>query len=398
MARHVPVWWGGGGGRWSAAVGVHGKPDGVTADEAAGRLALLHALSAELSRLTDVGAIAELALTGLRGALSLRWAALVLQPGTAHAGSFRCGDCPPDLGQSGASTADGWGDGDARYRQPLMAGGRTLGVLMLGLPEDSPAPSESERALVATVAATTAAAVEVAGLRAERDALEAELIERQHELAALAGQVTNAQEEERRRISLDLHDEPLQRAILLYRAINDAQDHPQAPRWLAHVEDVVTSLRAVCNGLRPRVLDDFGLAAGLEWLANDVRARSDLQIELTTATTDSSALERLPSDLELALYRIAQEALNNCQKHAQASAVNVALWRAGPHVRLTVVDDGKGCAGCADEAAGRGQLGVFGMRERLRPWGGSVTISGGPTGGTVVVAEATVEERIGATG
>src|SRR5262249_38741676 len=159
-------------------------------------------------------------------------------------------------------------------------------------------------------------------------------VERERDLAALATRLTGTQEEERRRLALELHDEPLQRAILLYRGISAAAEHPQSQRWLADVEEIVTSLRATCNGLRPRVLADFGLVAGLEWLVNDARARSEVEIDLTTAIADAASPDgRLPADLELALYRVAQEALNNCLKHADARRVSLTLWRGGGPIR-----------------------------------------------------------------
>jgi signal transduction histidine kinase len=248
-------------------------------------------------------------------------------------------------------------------------------------------------------APVAAAALQNASLLRRSTTLAAALDERERDLAALTARLTGAQEEERRRIALELHDEPLQRAILLYRGISAAPEHPQAQRWLADVEEIVTSLRATCNGLRPRVLDDFGLVAGLEWLVNDARARSDVDIGLTTAIADAASPGgRLPAELELALYRIAQEALNNCLKHAEARRVSVTLWRAGGPIRLTVADDGKGFEETRRGGGAGAHLGILGMRERLRPWNGFVTVGAGPKGGTVVVAELTLEGGDGRSG
>jgi signal transduction histidine kinase len=233
---------------------------------------------------------------------------------------------------------------------------------------------------------------ELVELRRRVEALAARLAERERELAALAGRLVRTEEEVRRRISLDLHDEPLQRAILLHRLIGQTADHPMAARWLAEVEAIAASIRSICNGLRPRVLDDFGLDAGLEWLLDEVRARSDLTAVLATASPDPLPSDRPPADLDLALFRIAQEALNNCLKHARATRVDVILRRESRRVRLIVADDGVG----RPEGPGgdRDAIGLAGMRERLRPWGGVVTVSTRAGGGTVVTADVSAGDGV----
>jgi signal transduction histidine kinase len=353
--------------------------------------ATLHGLSASTARLAGVEAVASYVLAWMRQTLTLRWAALVLPEETCGRTVYRWGDCPSDLDPAELAAAGAAPAQDQATVVPLVAGGSRVGAIVLGPERHGVELSVHERALIEVAAPVAAAALQNASLLRRSSALAAALDERERALAALATRLTGAQEEERRRIALDLHDEPLQRAILLYRGISAAPEHPQSQRWLAEIEEIVTSLRATCNGLRPRVLDDFGLVAGLEWLVNDARARSDVDIGLTTAIADSTSPSgRLPADLELALYRIAQEALNNCLKHADARRASVTLWRAGGPIRLTVADDGKGFAEAWRDGDGGTHLGILGMRERLRPWNGTVTVGAGPKGGTVVVAELTL--------
>jgi signal transduction histidine kinase len=215
----------------------------------------------------------------------------------------------------------------------------------------------------------------------------ATLGERERALAALSGRLLHAHEEERRRIALDLHDDPLARVTLLARELEAIPDSPQAQRSRQAAQEANIALRAICMDLRPSVLDDLGLPAGLEWLANDVRARSDLVASVAIEAADGGCFGRLDGDLETALYRVAQEALNNCLKHAAASEVTVRLWTDRRRVRLLVADDGRGCGTLPDHGGPPPSLGLLGMRERLRPWDGVVTMERGEPRGAVVSAE-----------
>jgi signal transduction histidine kinase len=367
-------------------------------DEAAD---LLRLLSGPIERLTSAEAIVAHALGWTRKALTSPWAAIVLRQGASPAAVHGLGEYPDDLERLVSAETEGAAASDGRVGAaggvrvvPLVAGGTTVGAL--ALPALEPAaevwPWRRER-LVEAAAPLIAAAVRGADLVRQREELSAVVTER--ELSVLSEQVVRAQEEVRRRISLDLHDEPLQRAILLHRAIRDSAAHPCAARWLADVDAIATSIRAICNGLRPRVLDDFGLVAGLEWLVDDVRSRSDLTVFLTTASAESLSSDRLSADLELALFRVAQEALNNCLKHARATQVHVTLWREGSSVRLTVTDDGERRPDRPRPSERRGHLGIAGMGERLRPWGGVVTVRAGSDCGTVVAAEVSAEDGVG---
>jgi signal transduction histidine kinase len=132
------------------------------------------------------------------------------------------------------------------------------------------------------------------------------------------------------------------------------------------------------------MLDDLGLEAAAQWLVRDLRARSDLEIELDVSTVDGEPFGRLGPALEIGLFRVAQEGLNNAIKHAQASRVVVVLVRDTDAIRLRVIDDGKGLSGGSGAST---SLGLLGMRERLAAWDASVSIDNGAYGGVVVSAD-----------
>jgi signal transduction histidine kinase len=223
------------------------------------------------------------------------------------------------------------------------------------------------------------------------------LAERERALASLNMRLIQVQEEERRRLALDLHDDALQRVVLLGRGLSSTgrlspdEILDAASDWREAAQDIAIALRAVCRDLRPPVIDDLGLGAALDWLVNEVRSRSELEVELRVED-----IGRLQPDLEIALYRVAQEGLNNVRKHADASSVLVALEERAGTLRLSIADDGKGIAVVSDGQAADGapSLGLLGMRERVAPFGGTIGIDSNRTGGTTVVAEVPVESSL----
>jgi two-component system, NarL family, sensor histidine kinase UhpB len=235
---------------------------------------------------------------------------------------------------------------------------------------------------------------------AETRALAASLDRQRTETRRLADMVIRAQEEERRRVSRELHDEANQTLAALMSATDLAEaqagDHadPELVATLARLRRLAAatldSLQRLAVELRPPALDEFGLVAALTKHLTERTAatclRCDVEIE--------GRRRRLPEAVEAALYRIAQEALANVQKHAGASRVHVRLRFGGDAVRLDVSDDGAGFdpRRLADDgvaegvAAGRSRLGLAGMRERAAIVGGSVDVSSRPGGGTRVTA------------
>jgi two-component system sensor histidine kinase UhpB len=230
--------------------------------------------------------------------------------------------------------------------------------------------------------------------RLEADA--ATIREKTEQAERLAAQVIMAQEEERRRVARELHDEAGQALtaviIGLERGLASmpeayATDLPVQPRQLiSNLRDLAAQtldeVRKLALELRPSVLDDLGLIAALRQYVRSTEERSGLAAQLTVVGWDEPD-QRLPAEVETALFRIAQEALTNTIRHAQASSVQVRLRRSAEQVSLEIRDDGIGLAGVL--AAGSGQhLGMFGMRERARLLGGDLSASTVSPRGTLV--------------
>ncbi|MFB3829212.1 MAG: histidine kinase [Bryobacteraceae bacterium] len=219
--------------------------------------------------------------------------------------------------------------------------------------------------------------------RAQQQHARTEQAER--ELRRLSQQLVHAQEEERRRISRELHDEVGQTLTGLRLELrnleklrsgseSDFHAHLEAARELA--SGTLQSVRSLAAGLRPSVLDDLGLAPALEWLAREFTRRTRIPVEVL--------VEGLPPELPEAhrtcIYRVVQEALTNCAKHAEARQIRVALHGDGTRLSLAVNDDGRGFS---MEAAGRG-LGLIGIGERVRELGGTVTVHSQPGKGALL--------------
>jgi two-component system sensor histidine kinase UhpB len=188
-----------------------------------------------------------------------------------------------------------------------------------------------------------------------------------------------AQEEERRRIAQELHDEVGQSLTAVLLGLKSVLD--QAPAQTAvQLEPVQATARAsleevrrIAQRLRPGVLEDLGLLNSLSSLASDLTQHSQVSVTRGFAP----GLPSLPRETELVLYRVAQEALTNVARHAGASHVELGVSRQGSAVVLRVADDGRGIR--APEGAG-----IQGMRERARMVGGRLDIHGRAGGGTEV--------------
>jgi signal transduction histidine kinase len=136
------------------------------------------------------------------------------------------------------------------------------------------------------------------------------------------------------------------------------------------------SVRKICSGLRPGILDDAGLAAAIEWQANEFTSRTGIPCQLSLP----SAALVLDSERATATFRIFQECLTNVARHAQAQAVRISLCTEEENLILVVGDDGNGFR----ESEIGDSLGVLGMKERAAEWGGKVQVSSSPGKGTRV--------------
>ena len=265
-----------------------------------------------------------------------------------------------DLDEHGMSETR-W-DSDVLLIARLETGVHTLGFLVLGPKERGEVFLREERRLVETVTPILALAIRETSLLAElRDVNE---------------RLTDAQEAERGRIARDLHDGPLQKAILLGGGADvTLRDRNGVARELA------AELREVCARLRPAILDDLGLVPALEWLLEQTAQGFTVTPRLTLRGMTED--DRLAPNTELALFRVTQEAVSNALKHGHARSIHVSLSRTINGVELSVTDDGNGAAFAGDSMRG---LGIPGMRERLRQVGGSVSILSDGRTGTMVSA------------
>lgn len=219
-----------------------------------------------------------------------------------------------------------------------------------------------------------------------------ELRRREEVRTRLLNQVISAQEEERRRIARELHDETGQSLTSLTvgltmiekaRTLGFARERAAELRQLA--ARTLEEVHNLSRGLRPSVLDDLGLLPALDRYLKEYGSSRGIAVDLHASGFDGY---RLPGPVEIAVYRIVQEALTNTAKHAAASTVSVLLEHRGDSVHVIVEDDGRGFQ--VEEVLARGdteRLGLHGMRERASLLGGSLTVESAPGRGTTVFAE-----------
>ena len=344
----------------------------------------LHKLSIEIAHLSQLEAIASHILSRVGNILDLSWARVRLDLSSEPVGF----EWDAKIGVASGAREPIPSDRHARTIT-LVVNDETVGELIVGAKRHDLDHTSEDLELLTTLAPLMATALQNALLVHRLEEQVVCLTEREGELARLSTRLMRVQEEERRSLALDLHDDPLQRAIMLARELRIAKQDleiPEIGRWAVVADDVTESLRAICMGLRPSVLDDVGLVAGLEWLVTQYQANSELTITLSVATNTGQVFGRLDEGLEIALYRIAQEALNNCVKHAQATTVMVELRRECMRVVLTVTDDGRGMPGPTADKDHDG-IGLIGMRQRLKLWGGQVRVSCCHPHGVCVTAE-----------
>ncbi|WP_291429758.1 GAF domain-containing protein [Deinococcus sp.] len=209
---------------------------------------------------------------------------------------------------------------------------------------------------------------------------------RQSELRSFLTLFTQAQEEERRRISRELHDDTAQvltattrRVARLARDLSGEQK-ARADDILLDLNAAIDGVRRFARNLRPSVLDDLGLLPALEWLATQAQTATRLEV--------SGAERRLSPATELTVFRLAQEALNNVDKHAHAhtAAIRVAFGEAPQGgVRVAITDDGRGFTPEQARAqAQAGHLGLLGLRERVTLAGGTLAVQSAPGEGTTL--------------
>lgn len=217
---------------------------------------------------------------------------------------------------------------------------------------------------------------------------------RQDELRGYASLITRVQEEERKRLARELHDDTAQALIALARGLDglgravEKQELPQKDRdWLASLQDLadhtLDGVRRACRDLRPSILDDLGLRAALEWLCDSSSSRG-----VSSSFTCSGQVLSTSPESEIAIFRIAQEALSNVWRHSQATCVEVELKYQSDSLNLRIHDNG--CGFWPEQVtdirhASQSGLGLLGMRERATLIGAELVINSLPSSGTTLV-------------
>ena len=212
-------------------------------------------------------------------------------------------------------------------------------------------------------------------------------------------QVTRAQEDERKRIARELHDDLAQSLLLLTQGLDflssttrkklsDAKLKQSLEKLRSQAIDTLEGLRRYAQDLRPPILDHLGLLPALEWMAEELAKKHGIDARVKVIGSERS----LPVEVELLLFRIAQEALTNTRKHAEASRARITLEFGDDKVVLTINDNGKGFKlprGLGDFAS-VGKLGLAGMQERARLIEGRLRIQSAVGKGTTVTVEVPV--------
>lgn len=218
-----------------------------------------------------------------------------------------------------------------------------------------------------------------------------DLVEANQRLQVLSRRLIEVQEEERRRIARDLHDEIGQSLTAMKLCLREAHQSPEksSSSFLADsleiLNQVIHQVRTLALDLRPSLLDELGLRPALKWYL----ARQGERAGWKTEFHADDQIDRLSSDIEIAYFRTAQEALTNVARHAQATHVRMTLRREDNHLLLVIHDNGKGfdLERAQAHAHGGSSIGILGMEERVRLVGGQMSIVSSPRAGTTVYAK-----------
>jgi PAS domain S-box-containing protein len=220
----------------------------------------------------------------------------------------------------------------------------------------------------------------------------------QHNLEFYLRQVLQAQEEERKRLARELHDDASQQILLLTHGIDNIAYKAErySPQELKNElgrlyelsQQTYQNVKHYAQALRPSILDDLGLVAAIKWLAEETHKLSGIEIEVNI-----DIIPLLSPETQLVLFRIVQEALNNVYRHSGASESTVTVRRQGDEIRVTISDDGKGFKLPAQlsEFASQGKLGLTGMAERVQLIGGQLDVTSQEGKGTTVMVRVPTE-------
>ena len=268
---------------------------------------------------------------------------------------------------------------------PLVAKGRTLGVMNLA--------TVQRREFAREELQTLGAIGNQIGIAIENARLWGELLRKEELRIQLLDKIIVAQEDERKRIARELHDETSQAItslIVTLKLMGESSDRQEIARYGEDARQIATStlsaIHDLARELRPSALDHFGLEPALERYTREFTGRHRLELDFHVLGLEGV---RLPPRVETTVYRIVQEALTNVARHSRARSVAVLLERSQDRLVAIVEDDGDGFdqTRVEGEGADRPSLGIFGMRERAALVGGTITIETSPESGTTVFVE-----------
>lgn len=209
------------------------------------------------------------------------------------------------------------------------------------------------------------------------------------QLRGLTAYLESAREEERRKIARKIHDELGQMLTglkidlsWLTKGLSKEQESllEKTKSMSKLVDTTIQTVKRIAAELRPGVLDDLGISAAIEWQAGEFEKLAEIECEFSSNPRDII----LDQERSIAIFRIFQEILTNIILHAKATKVRISLKEKGSSIVLKVRDNGKGISN--KQISDSKSFGLIGMRERVRPWGGEIKISGAPGKGTTVVA------------
>ncbi len=271
----------------------------------------------------------------------------------------------------------------------LLAPGRTprgdlSALILLGKKLSRQPYTEEEKQMITTFA-------DQISTKLENTRLYNEALEMKQELRTLSHRLVQVQEDERREIAHELHDEIGQALIMTKMLLDRAAGEPaEVEGSLEHaqaiVKEVIGQIREMSLNLRPSILDDLGLLPALEWFMDRFTKRTGVQVEFR----HEGIVEQFPGDVRTAAYRVLQEGLNNIAKHARTPKARVSISVKADILHIELSDEGIGF----DPGAVSGQCaGLMGMRERVAMLGGSMRLDSAPGNGTWIGVDLPFSER-----
>ncbi len=265
----------------------------------------------------------------------------------------------------------------------LMSTGQFASLILLGPKKDRKPYSEEEKKIVQSF--LTQITVKLENIR-----LYAEANKMRLQLQQLSYRLVQAQEEERREIARELHDEIAQSLIMTKMLVDGVLKTPRGDPRLAEAQstlnEVIAQVREMSLNLRPGVLDDLGLYPAVEWLIDRFSQRTGIHVDFRYNVTDHVR----DGNLKTAVYRIIQESLNNIAKHAQTAEAGVSVARKNGSLHIEISDSGRGFD---PSGISRKSIGLASMRERIGILGGTLRIESAPGTGTWIIADIPLTEE-----